>query len=128
MSKQRAVFIDAAGKFIADIPGDPEYVGAPGTAPAWDVAPIDPRWNGAQWIEGAAPDVVAAVAAQAKATGERAWRNAELQRADIRVADALDRQQLDRYHAWCEYRIALRDMPAQSADPFAWKRPEAPKQ
>lgn len=124
----RAVKIDKAGLFLEDIPGDPPYAGKPETAPAPAVGHglVRPRWNGEAWEEGEDSAVLVQLQKDGQALGERQWRNRELQRADVKVADALDRQQLDRYHAWCEYRIALRDMPAQSPDPFAWKRPEAP--
>lgn len=84
-----------------------------------------PRYDGNQWVEGASIEAVQAIERIAHAAVERAWRNRELDAADIKVnrledagASALE---------WRAYRVLLCDMPQQDADPLKWKRPQAPK-
>lgn len=129
MVMPRAVAVDDDGFYLYDLPENPKYTGQTGTAPAWDTPPglISPRWNGAAWVEGEEPAEVERQTIARVAADHRAWRNAELARADVKVNDAIDRGNAAALDAWTRYRIALRDMPQQSADPRQWTRPEAPQ-
>lgn len=122
-----AVRIDSGGFFVSDLAPAQDYTGEPLTAPAWERNTFfRPRWNGASWEEGAEQAEVDSKQATAAAAAERAWRNGELERLDKRINDADDRGQLERAGALRAYRVALRDMPAQSADARDWKRPADP--
>lgn len=124
----RAVLISSTGFFAGDLAGDPAYAGAPGTAPALPVPHsfVSPRWNGSSWEEGAEASVLLEVQRAHAERDHRAWRDAELARADIRLWDAEDRGNAVLAASWRAYRVALRDLPQQSADPLTWTRPEAP--
>lgn len=123
-----AVLVSRDGFFLSDIAGNPEFTGAPGTAPrlAGGHAFVSPRWNGSSWEEGADSAVVHEVQCATAEANHRAWRDVELSRADVRVWDADDRGHATLAASWRAYRVALRDLPQQSADPLTWTRPEAP--
>ncbi|ABC27288.1 hypothetical protein HCH_00377 [Hahella chejuensis KCTC 2396] len=65
----------------------------------------------------------AALAAQMSA--ERAWRDAELKRADIELFKVEDRDSDGQAQRWRAYRCALRDYPQQADFPQC-VRPSAP--
>jgi len=57
---------------------------------------------------------------------ERAWRNAELERADIELNKVQDGMGTGTVTAWREYRCNLRNWPENQDFPDSSKRPVAP--
>lgn len=57
---------------------------------------------------------------------ERAWRNAELERADIELNKVQDGMGTTSVASWREYRCALRNWPESEFFPDSTKRPIAP--
>lgn len=124
----RAVKIDAAGYFIEDIPGDPPYTGAAGTAPVPPGTHFRTRWNGSAWVEGEQAATIEQRQKDGAAREHRAWRDAELARADVELRNVEDGNSKAKgtAAAWRAYRNALRDMTDGNADPRLWVRPTAP--
>lgn len=60
------------------------------------------------------------------ATNERAWRNGELDRADIELNKVQDGMGTGTVSAWREYRCLLRNWPENEFFPDSTKRPVAP--
>lgn len=60
------------------------------------------------------------------ASAERAWRNDELERADIELNKVQDGMGFGTVTQWREYRCALRNWPENEFFPGSAKRPVAP--
>jgi len=85
---------------------------------------------GIGWIDNgdgtfSAPAVPAPTADELAATG-RGWRDGELRRADIEISKAEDTVGAFDATTWRDYRIALRDWPADPEFPDPASRPVAP--
>lgn len=63
---------------------------------------------------------------EAATSRERAWRNAELSRADIELNKVQDGMGVGTVTAWRDYRCALRRWPESHDFPDSTKRPVAP--
>lgn len=83
-----------------------------------NMAPMTPEEVEAHLNPAPTPEQLASI--------ERAWRNSELDRADIELNKVQDGMGTTSVASWREYRCALRNWPENEFFPDSSKRPVAP--